>query len=357
MGGDWEGAVYAATVGTDGVLEEVVLPTAEGMAQMEVEGSDAAYVAFDRFNAPELVVSTDGASWNRVTVPGATAGRHAVRDVELDGPRLIVVVVDTESGATQLVLGGVGPGGQVAWDADRPAPFDSATIDSITLGGGTFLALGWDRDALVPRVWRSTDGLTWTDLRVDPATFGGALGDEPVFALGRWYAATDAIYMSDDGASWAEVYRPPAPAVEHPGCPPADEATMLDVMFLGGLAAGCFGNASLTVTAWITVPEGLGGCCWPSGEPEWLNAPIPTGFLAPGPAGFVGSVGVYPVPDVADEFETPRRSRVTGHFQDPAAQECRRIPQPNYPHQLEARSEVVSECERRFVVDRVEPAN
>ena len=357
VGGAWDSDVIATRVRADGSVEPLTLSSSDGMVPARVQASSAGYVAFDP-SAATLWVSADAVAWTQQAVPGTDANAASVRDVELDGSRLIVVLVDKESGATSLRLGQLQATGQVDWDSQQLTPFGSATVDSVTLGGGAFLAIGWDRQQLVPHVWRSPDGRAWTDLAVDPGTFGGAIGPAPVFAGGRWYAATDAIYGSNDGATWQEVFRPPVVPTEHPGCPPAEDVTALDLLFLGDLAADCYGNEPLNVTGWITVPDGLGGCCWPTGEPGWLNGNIPSGFLGlANPGGsfdFTRSFGVYPVPDLAGEFGTEGWARVTGHFHDPASQECRSTPLTWHPlHRLEALSAVIAGCEQRFVVDSV----
>jgi hypothetical protein len=245
----------------------------------------------------------------------------------------------------------------VTWGATTGAPFGRTTIDSISAGSGSLLALGWDMDELRPRVWRSGDGREWTDLDVDANTFGGAIGREPEWADGRWVAMTDAVYVSSDGASWQREFQAPTPDVGSPGCPPKDAITALDLLFLGPAAADCYGNTRLTVTVWSPLVDGLGGCCPQRGLPAWLAGWIPPAFVSPGPSEYPGSFGVYPARDVDGAFVTETWARVTGHFHDAAAQDCRHVPLLHIPHRLESRTPVVADCERRFVVDRIVPAD
>jgi hypothetical protein len=352
VGNQHDGNRFSARIRSDGSIEEASL-SGEVPAQPLVEASDVGYVAFERGNSARLLVSTDGLAWTPVSIPGVAEGEAFISDVELDGARLVVVLWD---GITRLRFGQLDASGGVTWEPDELAPFATATVAGIAAGNGDFLAIGWDSGELVPRVWRSSDAHVWTDLGVDAGTFGGAIGPEPVFAMGRWYAATDAIYASDDGAAWEEVFRPPMPATERPGCPPAPEAGALDLMFLNGLAADCFGDTSLAFTAWVPLVEGLGGCCSPVGEPEWLNPSIPTTYLSPGPSEFAGSFAVYPVPGIETSFEPESWVTVTGHFHDTAAQECRLTPIVEVGHWLASQSSVIEDCERRFVIDSVVPA-
>ena len=351
---DGTGTIAAVRVDLDGTTESVQLPEGE-LAPSELEASGRGYVAFERGGVTELFVSADGTAWATARVPASGSGGNLVRDVELVGDQLIVVTTSQETGRTQLHYGRLGAGG-VTW-SETSSPFGRATVDSISHGNGSLLALGWDMDELEPRVWRSVDGRSWTDLGVAADTFGGAIGPEPVWADGRWLAMTDAVYASRDGASWDRVFEAPVPDIEGPGCPPVDAVTALDLLFLGPAAADCYGDTPLTVRVWSPLVDGLGGCCSQLGLPEWLASWIPPAFLSPGPAGFssYGTFGGFPAPDADGEFVAETWSRVTGHFLDPAAQDCRHVPLLYVPQRLDARAPVVAECERRFVVTRIIP--
>ena len=350
-----ENGATAVRVSLDGSTARVNLPDVDGNPS-EIEASGQGYLAFERGGQMVLLVSADGSSWGHSQAPDAEPGTELLRDVELVGNQLIVVTTSTETGRTRLHYGRLAANGSVTWAASPTSPFGSATVDSISAGGGSMLALGWDPDELLPRVWRSEDGRTWSDLGVPANTFGGAIGPEPVWADGRWMVMTDAAYASRDGASWDEVFRAPVPDVPGPGCPPADAVTALDLLFLGPEAADCYGDTALTVRVWSPLVEGLGGCCPQLGKPEWLAAWIPPAFVSPGQGGFSGSFGAYPAPDAEGAFVTEEWARITGHFNDPAAAECHHVPLLYIPHRLESAADDAATCERRFVVTRIVPA-
>ncbi|HET6744727.1 MAG TPA: SH3 domain-containing protein [Candidatus Limnocylindria bacterium] len=346
------GGVAAVRVDPGGAVQSLPLPGA-GLGLTELEAAESGYVLFSR-GSLDLVVSADGTAWTTERVPGAVEGAGMVRDVELVGNQLIVVTTSTETGRTTLHHARLAADG-LTWATTTAAPFGRATVDSVSAGGGSMLALGWDQDELLPRVWRSTDGRSWTDMGVDAGTFGGAIGSEPVWADGRWFAMTDGVYASTDGATWEKVFEAPTPEVQGPGCPPPDVVTALDLLFLGPAAADCYGDTPLTVTVWSPLVDGLGGCCPQQGVPEWLAAWVAPAFVSPGPGGFSGSFGVYPAPDVDGAFVTETWARVTGHFHDPEAQDCRHIPRQDVPHRLESPTSVVADCAARFVVDQIVP--
>jgi hypothetical protein len=347
------GGVAAARVDPGGAVQTLALPDA-GLGLTELEAAESGYVLFSR-GSFDLVVSADGTVWTTERVPDVDEGTAVVRDVELVGNRLIVVSTSTDTGRTTLHYGRLAADG-LTWATTTAAPFGRATVDSVSSGDGSMLALGWDGDELLPRVWRSTDGRSWTDLGVGAGTFGGAIGAEPVWADGRWFAMTDSVYTSADGAAWDAVFKAPTPEVQGPGCPPADAVTAADLLFLGPAAADCYGNTPLTVTVWSPVVDGLGGCCPQQGLPEWLAAWVAPAFVSPGPGGFSGSFGVYPAPDVDGAFVTETWTRVTGHFHDAVAQDCRHVPLLYIPtHRLESPTSFVADCEARFVVDQIVP--
>jgi hypothetical protein len=327
-------------------------------SQPQVEGSDVGYVMFERYGTTQIAVSVDAESWRSMSVPGIEPGQHAIRDVELIGNRLFVVASSTDSGDAVVRAGVVAPAdGSVTWaDGASAEGLQGVTVDSISArDDGTLLALGWDREELVPRVWGSTDGRSWTDLRVDATAFGGGIGPEPAFAAGVWVGIGDGLYTSSDGADWSRTLATPGKQPEGPGCPPADEVTALDLMFLGRTAADCYQDTPLTMTAWAPLIDGLGGCCYPEGVPAWLNSPIPPAWVSAAPSDLAGSLGVYPSPTAQGTLATERWVRITGHFHDVTSQDCRLIPLTYVPHRLESISAAIDGCERHFVIDSIVP--
>ena len=335
---------------------------ADDISNPQLEGSSGGYVLFDRYGAVRILVSADGESWELVRVPGVQAGRNAIRDVELIGRRVVVVATRASDGGPVIREGTITDDGSVSWNPRTTLTgLDGTTVDSVSGDpDGTLLAFGWDRDVLEPMVWRSTDGYVWEDLGAAPNSLGGAIGPEPAFARGVWAAVTDTVYTSTDGSAWTQRLDPPAQP-SGPGCPPLAEVTALDVLFLGGAAADCFGDEHLTFVAWAPLIEGLGGCCYPEGRPAWLNSPISGTWLAPAPvvAGGFGDAE-FPVslaPGAVDRLPAEAWVKVTGHFFDPASARCRNIPLTTFPHRLDSRAALIDACERRFVITEVVPAD
>jgi hypothetical protein len=344
----------------DGLPSEV-LQLSGDWSNPQVEASDDAYVIYEPFGITGIVVSRDGTTWQPSAVPG-TGDVSRVRDVEVSGDAIFVVITDTATGVTTLAHGRLGSGGEpVTWDASSTAPFGTATIDSIAAGDGILLALGWDRSVLEPMVWRSTDGRSWTDLRVDPRTFGGAIGPEPVFAGDEWFAVTDAVYASTDGASWRLAHEVPGEPIEGPGCPPADEVQALDLAFLGPLGDDCYQGASLSFNAWMPLIDGMGGCCWQIGQPDWLTAPIPPVMLSAGRSACcyfdAGGFAAYLSPTMEGTYRANTWAQITGHFVDPASAECQYVPLTDMPQRLQSKADSVAGCAARFVIDRIVPAD
>ena len=254
--------VAAVRVSSAGAVQTVAFPTLD-VVDVGIESSAAGYVIFDRTVTDTVLVSRDGITWRSVQVPNEVTKAQIVRDVEMIGDRVMVVMSDAISGETELSSGRLAGDNTIAWDAETSSPFGTATVDSISAGDGVLLAFGWDREGLAPRIWRSRGGVDWHELDVAPDALGGAIGPEPAFADGHWVAVTDAIYTSANGETWQLAHRPSTVEIAHPGCPPADQVTALDLMFLGSTAADCYGDAPLTVRAWTPIVDGLGGCCRP----------------------------------------------------------------------------------------------
>lgn len=329
-------------------------------SQPELEAGSAGYVAFDRL-APSGLASTDGVTWRAFQPPGTTTAWIA--DVELVDGELLAVTVSQADGASTIHRGNLAPDGTVTWTGTvDPSAFAGARVDSIASGDDGLLALGWDADDLVPVTWTSSDGASWS--RHDPGAdaFGGLVGPEPAWAAGGWVALGadrqgPTLWRSSDGASWSLAGRPEPMAQDAPRCPSADAVTTLDLIFLGDRGLDCFGGATLTVRGWVPLIEGLGGCCWPDPEPDWLAGPYPAAWLTSGEVDHWG-LNLYVAPGVDPAaLATHTWVEVRGHFDDPAAATCRRSPLPDFLHRVESQALVRDECARRFVVESITPAS
>lgn len=322
-------------------------------SQPALEASDAGYVAVDR-HAGTLVGSVDGRIWNTTPRPGPSEGWIA--DVELIGERVLAVVIDATTGASQIHTGRLGAEGAIAWDGKvGDAAFAGRRVDSIEQSPDALIALGWDPQALVPAAWSSADGVTWNSLGISPEAFGGMVGPRLAWGAGGWvglgtHEGGHAVWRSDDGSTW-ELATAPQRTERPVDCSRFASASVLALMYLGGDAVDCFGGTTLTLRGWVPLIEGLGGCCFPESEPDWLAGPYPTAWLTPGQADHMG-VHLHVPPTVDATALTPHRwVEVTGHYLDPAAEQCRSEPLSSYPHRLESQVSVREACRARFVVE------
>jgi hypothetical protein len=338
---------------------------AEGVALDRLESSEAGYVAFSRggYGAGRLWVSPDGAKWVAVDLADDATW---IADVELTGKRLLVVLragTDSQStdGHSLLLRGIMAASGTVTWDAAAIPFADGLLVDSISQGAGGLIALGWDVEALVPVLWRSADGASWQRLDTAEGVLGGSVGPEPAWGAGGWVGLGTAVggtgqqlWRSPDGASWSPS-GDPIVLRSRPPCPPSDEVSVLVLMYLGPYAEQCFGQTSLAVRGWVPFIEGLGGCCYPVSEPNWLAGPYPGGYLMPGEEPYSAGLSLYLPPGVDPALLKPETwAEVVGHFRDDAAASCRRTPVAMFPPSLlESRASVQLDCRQRFVVESI----
>jgi hypothetical protein len=92
--------------------------------------------------------------------------------------------------------------------------------------------------------------------------------------------------------------------------------------------------------------------CPAASEPAWL-ACSPFRLQAPGDTRKVGPpelfVAIHPSASLSIAFEPYAQVRVTGHFDDPAAQTCHET-QPGDTETLAPAAETIERCRREFVV-------
>jgi hypothetical protein len=319
---------------------------------LEFESSDAGYVAFDR-HTDRLVATGDGITWTSIDHGGVR-----VSDAELTGELLLVVLVDAE-GATTVRTGMLGAGGAVTWSAQAAAvDASSFHVDRITHSPEGLLAIGWDEGALVPALWRSTEGTDWDRIDAGADALTGVGLFEPVWGAGGWVGP--ALTRSADGERWLESDYPLDYDGPIPPCPPIEKASLMVLAYLGRYAEGCFGDASITIRGFVPLADGFGGCCPPHGEPSWLAGTFPGSILAAGVTEedfptYQFSVRVPPGVDRAllDFSGTGRWVEVVGHYRDPASASCVSRPQRHYPNPLASHEAMQALCRERFVVESV----
>lgn len=329
-------------------------------SEPDIEGSDSGYVAWNPYGG-ELTASVDGDGWQSVTLP--LEPDDWVADVELAGSRLFVLATDSGTGGSWLHRGTLATNATVTWDAPPAAiGAEGLHVNSISNGAEGLLALGWDIDELLPVVWASRDGDVWERVDTVPAALGGSIGPEPAWGSAGWVGIGSAVgsigqqlWSSARGDAWAPVGPEVAYAPDALPCAPIAEVSVLTLAYMGRLAEECYGNASFTVRAWVPLIEGLGGCCWPDPSPEWLARPISGAWLAPGPTDQMrATVPIYLPPGVdAGPLATHTWVEVTGHFRDPASDDCRQTPRPDYAQRLGSLQSAQLACRQRLVVERI----
>ena len=118
----------------------------------------------------------------------------------------------------------------------------------------------------------------------------------------------------------------------------------------GNDPVACYGDAPLTFDAtWLGGGE---ADCPTAPEPAWL-ACSPFGLQAPGDTRKVGPpelfVAIHPSASLSIAFEPYAQVRVTGHFDDPAAQTCHET-QRGDAETIAPATETIERCRREFVV-------
>jgi hypothetical protein len=118
----------------------------------------------------------------------------------------------------------------------------------------------------------------------------------------------------------------------------------------GGDPVACYGDAPLTFDAtWLGGGE---ADCPTAPEPAWL-ACSPFGLQAPGDTRKVGPpelfVAIHPSARPSIAFEPYAQIRVTGHFDDSAAQTCRDTRRGD-AETLAPAAESIARCREEFVV-------
>ena len=173
-----------------------------------------AYDAFD--DKADIWTSADGRTWSRV--PGEQLGPGVINDVTTGGPGLVAV----GNGKARRFQGAVWTSRDgLTWSrAPHDPVFDGASIAAIGAGGPGLVAVG-NRN----RAWFSSDGLTWELASVPPVptdvypgdngrtpqvymTDVAAAGDRLV-AVG-WAMMNDnseqvVVWTSADGMTWTDV--------------------------------------------------------------------------------------------------------------------------------------------------------
>jgi hypothetical protein len=228
-------------------------------------------------------------------------------------------------------------------------PFPPGTAVRVTVGGlavrseprprAPALAELQQGDVLALLGWpRRIDGRTWYEaLRAGtggklpplPSEFGG--GER----VGGW------VVVRDGRATVRGVA---------PRCP--DEVTLAVVgAMLASERLACFGSDSITLTGTSGCGE-CGGASTDVARPEWLIGEFSAELLSVDPRLRLGDLSMRFSPDGPERPAAGSVVDVTGHFDDPAAADCRLEVTVRNTLLPVARSLAVEACRQQFVVER-----
>jgi hypothetical protein len=328
-------------------------------------------------------ISQDGTTWSEPAPGPSNSGAGA----GFGGPLLgvahdRVVALTSDDTGIAIQIGVLGPGG-VSWQAIGPADqFAGTGASALATSGGDAIVLGYDRRSLEPRTWVSSTGLDWHRLSPSDATFGGgvpglvAVGSRAFVALG-WYASEGGDvrarpWSSTDGLAWSRAETDvlgqlPDPPFE--ACPAATPTTAAELLAMATAYPSmpraawplCFGDRELSIEGYVQGCGGCGGASAYTGSPGWLLDPL--GYaafwltdqavaLASGGVGLLG-VQVDPRHPVTIPGEGTH-VRITGHFDDPAADACRLVPTPGAIVPLPPAARTTAICRQQLVATRIE---
>jgi hypothetical protein len=233
------------------------------------------------------------------------------------------------------------PGAYVRVIVDSLRVREGPTTDAaevVTLPNGAVVLLGYS--AYHPGFGPvEADGFTWYPVSIFDGNEPATPGTYPTDETARGWAAVD-----DGSGAFVELVAP--------RCSEGDP----DLAFLESLSEwerlACYGDRPLTLEGVL----GCGGCggLFPGiFEPEWLASPMNYDLLSVDPSQHLGPFMTYWSPDGPARPDAGSIVRITGHFDDPAAEGCRVAPGDPEPTDIDP---VVGElyCRSHFVVEGVE---
>ncbi|MEO8273091.1 MAG: hypothetical protein ABI620_03410 [Chloroflexota bacterium] len=194
----------------------------------------------------------------------------------------------------------------------------------------------------------------------DPAFIDGVEWYPVQWDEGSWYAFTKWLPATRDG-------RPTIRAVE-PSCP-TGEVNLAALMWLTAAERlACFGDQDLTLGPVMAAADGAGyspcldafsqpTMCPDAEDLSWLEAdPVLLLYGERGPRGAIPGLAVWSDPAAVAAIPTGQLLRVTGHFDDRLALECRDAPNGVPVGGATALRDLLLGCRERFVVTAFEPA-
>jgi hypothetical protein len=330
-----------------------------------VRSVDDGFIAFASIwnEPPKLWFSPDGRTWELMrheALPIVQQPRWAISGDHL-------VLFDRYASTLESFA---------AWDAARTGldlswGWSTSAIAGITGSVEHVAALP---DGLVAVGWKANgetftwtlEGGAWREHALPPGTFGGVpflVASGPKGMLAAGFDATlsgtnGMLWHSADAVAWSQVDAGLA-TVESPTdatCPeqPRDAADLLALDV--ALATVCFGDAPISLSAFLPDCPDCAPSTAPEYEPAWLALPGGAAlWLSPVEISEIMGFTARLHPDATVEAGGGHWAQVTGHFDDPAALECRYLPDAHFWGGPGPFGEIIATCRREFVVTEVHP--
>lgn len=311
-------------------------------------------------SAHEAPFSRDGVTW----LPGSDGpGGERMRVIELwDG----LLAVDEGIEGTPRTWRGIIGRQEVTWDLVEEDALEGSRITALVQDGDQGLAIGWDTATAEAIAWR----MTVSGWRREPFP-SNEMGGVPILAAGGERGVVAVGYRPSLGGVNPVIWhladgrwRPEAAPVVPPAADPAEgpcdplPTDMLAFVTLDVLhAVACHGATPTTIRAYTWDCRDCFGVSEDTIEPQWLAdyAAGPALFISPVADGGWGGqpVAIHPSLAYDPAWAAGHMVEITGHFDDPAAAECRMVPGPrSMPWRL-VPQEIVNGCRTRFVATEV----
>lgn len=314
----------------------------------------------------QAAFSRDGWTWAEVANPGM----RGVVSVAAAGDEL-VAIDRSDSGEARAWIGTI-RGVDLTWQEDPAGvgAFDGAVLTTIVSDGQRPIAFGLEPGTERP-LWWTRDGERWQRHQL-PLGFVGIPRVAAGGSAGYVLLGSRPSVAGPNPLIWHltpyDFWEPePSPVMDFVADPPADEcgrapSDVLEVLNsdLRWLAY-CFGDRPLTFRAWSASCDG----CYYRGagryEPQWLAAPSDNLlYLSPITSGDWGWIEAVLPPSLENNQRWHLRwIEVTGHLDDPAAADCRWIPDMSDEswsfddYWYGSPREFIDQCRARFVVTAV----
>ena len=335
-----------------------------------IPGGFLAWVDASRGPADGISFSREGFDW-AVAEDGPTAENLRIAPLGLAG----ALAVGRPRGASQheAWIGRIADG-RMEWQPDESArAFGTDALTALAGYETSAVAIGWDSDTAEARAWQNrgagwermptpTDGFGTLPVQVAAGPYGYVVAGARPSLL-----ASNPVFWRSTGGPWRAEPTPVIPALADPspsdcGGPLTDALAFLTTP--PPIALVCSRGEPISFTAWSIACEGCYGGMGGTYTEEWLSQPTDNLlFLSPvaGEGPWSTEAVLRPPFDASLDLSL-QWLRITGHYDDPAAERCGFTPDPielgywfGYPRGYGELPSIEVQCRLRFVVTAVEP--